>query len=86
MCLHNKRGYGCVTIIQYDITMCVYIPCTKNEKTMKRKIKAIGIILGVTALIAVAYFGVSQLIENHITSESVGIPVFSSTLATGIHK
>lgn len=53
---------------------------------MKRKIKAIGIILGVTALIAVAYFGVSQLIEKHITRESVGIPVFSSTLATGIHK
>lgn len=84
MCPHNKRGYDCVTIIQYDITMCVYIyHVQKNEKTMKRKIKAIGIILGVTALIAVAYFGVSQLIENHITSESVGIPVFSSTLATG---
>ncbi len=39
---------------------------------MKRKIKAIGIIFGVTALIAALYFGIAQLIENHIASELVG--------------
>ena len=34
--------------------------------------KAIGIIFGVTVLIAVLYLGISKLIEIHVASEMVG--------------
>lgn len=39
---------------------------------MKRRLKAIGIIFGVTVLIAVLYLGISKLIEIHVASEMVG--------------
>ena len=49
---------------------------------MKRKLKAIGLILCITALIAAAYMGISLLIEEHITAETVCMPaVFAPELA-----
>ena len=48
---------------------------------MKRKLKALGLILGVTALIAATYVGFSRLIEKHLANESVGVSVFTTELA-----
>ena len=49
---------------------------------MKRKLKAIGLILCVTALIAAAYMGIARLIEEHVTTETLCLPaVFAPELA-----
>lgn len=40
---------------------------------MKRELRAIGLIMCITALIAVAYIGIAHLIEEHVASETVTV-------------
>ncbi len=58
---------------------------TLNEKLMKRKLKAIGIIVVVTALIAVVYAGISHLIDEHMSEGLLGFPAATDMELTVNH-
>lgn len=49
-----------------------------TEKLMRRKLKAFGLILCVTVLIAVTYVGISRLIEAHVANEVLSFPIFET--------
>lgn len=52
---------------------------------MKRKLKAIGIIVVVTALIAVVYAGISHLIDEHMSEGLLGFPAATDMELTVNH-